>query len=811
MKKQIKIKLIILLIAFVAMGTGTFLSLVFQETEPSMTTMQPVSLPLLYMQTPGGTLINPANGYLGEIDGRTVFHGITPLDENRNVTTAIYPYGERITGVTYRVIDLENGRLLEDTKVELESQKKQTVVYADMDIKNLIEKGKQYLLEIRVSTPNYARISYFQRILWQDDLNVEKKLDFVKQFHGYTYSASGLSEIERWIETDGTGDNTNYGHVGIHSTSQQIGWGALQPKVEGSVVPTILDISDAEAQISLNYRVATPCTGMTYDTYYVEDYYRVREHGEEIYLMAYDRRANQRFDGNEDLQASGRINLGIKENDEPCEAMCDENGKYSYFVDSGQLWCYARKENKFTNVFSFGMEDFSVHVNKTNFHIKIVSVDEKGNANFLVVGYMSRGQHEGYTGVSLYQYRYGENVVEELAFVPVSMMYEEMKDCVGDVAYISGDQLFLKVKEVLYSIDLVSREIMVLTENLVDGQYAATSDGKRIAYQMGTDSEDETGIRILDFALGTETTIEAGAYGNKSAYDRIRLIGYIEDDIVFGIFDCRDICAPDGVNRILPMYGIYILDGEYGLVKEYRESNIFVTGASIEGMRVNLTRIVRNGDGKYVSTTIDQLMNRKENNEKSGIYTDIVATKAREKEIYLYLPSSAGNTEEVSLRYSKEVIFREENTLAVDVSDEKEERYYAYGFGRCLGVFHTLKDGVRAAAAREGFVLDSRGMYLWKRAHNMNSIVWNDAYKDLTLEDFNANLTGLSLNQILYFISDGKFVLVKCSETGYGILYDYDNSSVFYYDQEAGKLQEKSREDAEKLFVGCGNVYLTTQ
>lgn len=812
MKKQIKIKLFVLLCAFVATVVVTFLSLVFEEIEPSKTTMQPVALPMLYMQTQEGTLINPAYGFLDNVDGSTVFNGITPLDKSRNVTVAIYPYEERIVGVSYRVIDLENGRLLEDTKVELESTKKQTVVYADMKIKNLIEKGKQYLLEIRIQTPKYSKISYFQRILWQDDLDVEKKLDFVKNFHAYTYSPTSLKEIEQWIETDGSGDNTNFGHVGIHSTSQQIGWGTLQPKVEGNVVPTILEISDADAQIALNYRVATPCTTMTYDIYEVEDYYRIRENRDEIYLMAYDRRANQRFDGNEDLQASGRINLGIKEVYAECEAMSDENGRYSYFVDSNQLWCYARKENKFTNIFSFGIEDYTTYVNEDNFHIKLISVDEKGNTDFLVVGYMRRGQHEGQTGVSLYQYRYEENVVEELIFIPVAMMYEQMKDCVGDVAYISDNQLFIKVKEILYSIDLISKEIMVVADNLKEGCYAQTANGKKFAYHVGKNPENEKEIRVLDFELGTQATINAKQYGNKSAYDCIRIIGYIEDDIVFGVFDEREIMMFDGVNRIAPMYGIYILDNEYGLVKEYHETNIYVTAASIEGMRVNLTRIVKNDEGKYSSTTIDQLMNRKENNAKSGIYTEIVATKAREKEIYMYLPSTAGNTNEVNLRYSKEVIYHDENTIELEIlSDKDEEHYYAYGYGKCLGVYSRLKEAVRMAAAKEGFVLDEKGLYLWQRSQKMNNIVWNDAYKELQLEDFNVNLTGLSLNQILYFISDGKFVFAKCSENGYGILYDYDNGNVWFYDQEMDKNVMLSREDAEKLFVSYGNVFVTTR
>lgn len=812
MKKQLKIKIGILVMAFVAMTVATFLSLYYSPLEPARTTMKAAALPVVYMQTPGGYLINPANGYLSEINGKSIFNGITVLDENRNATAVIYQYGERVTGISYRVIDIETGKLLEDTKVPFEAVSKTEAIKTTFNIKNLIEKDQQYLLEIRLSTSGHDKVSYFQRILWADNLNVDEKIGYTLQFNSYTYSAANLSEIEQWIETDGTGDNTNYGHVGIHSTSEQIGWGALQPKIEGNVIPTVLEITDSVAQIGLSYRVATPCTSLTYDSYDVWEYYRIRQSKGEFYLLSFDRRANQRFDGNEDLQASGRINLGIKEGNIECEAMSDEKGKYSFFVDSGQLWCYARGDNKFTNVFSFeSMDDSGMRDRRQEYEIQLISVDEAGVANFLVIGYMSRGEHEGRTGISLYRYEYKENKVWELLFIPVDMTYDEMADEVGDVAYLSGDQFYIKVGDTLYSVDLISREIMIVTGGLYPGTYAVKDDGTRLAYHYTHSLNDENQIRILDFATGTEQMIQAKDFGNKSTDDRIRLIGYIENDIVFGIFDERDVTVSDGVNKVFPMYGIYILDSDYNLIKDYHMDGIYVSQASIEGMRVNLTRLSKNDEGELIPATIDQLMNRKENNEKSGMYTEVVVTKARQKEIYLYLSSTAGNTEQVSLRYAKEIVYDGDCVLELNVASGRQSRYYAYGYGKCVGVYDELWQAVKAASAKEGFVFDVQGKCLWHRTARNNTIVWNDMYAQISMPDFQENLTGLSLNNILYFISDGKFVLAKNGEESFVLLYDYDNTYLYYYDWEQQKCVEKSREDAEKLFIEWGNVFLTTE
>ncbi len=47
--------------------------------------------------------------------------------------------------------------------------------------------------------------------------------------------------------------------------------------------------------------------------------------------------------------------------------------------------------------------------------IRLISVDEKGNTTFTVVGYMNRGVHEGRVGVAVYfltqkKFRYGKSI-----------------------------------------------------------------------------------------------------------------------------------------------------------------------------------------------------------------------------------------------------------------------------------------------------------------------------------------------------------------------------------------------------------------
>ena len=73
-------------------------------------------------------------------------------------------------------------------------------------------------------------------------------------------------------------------------------------------------------------------------------------------------------------------------------------------------------QNKLSLVFGFRQGDdlrgaYDEHA------IRILKVDESGSMDFLVYGYMNRGNHEGETGVALYTYDALTNSVEERVFL----------------------------------------------------------------------------------------------------------------------------------------------------------------------------------------------------------------------------------------------------------------------------------------------------------------------------------------------------------------------------------------------------------
>jgi hypothetical protein len=333
------------------------------------------------------------------------------------------------------------------------------------------------------------------------------------------------------------------------------------------------------------------------------------------------------------------------------------------FVDNGSLWSFDSDNSVFTRIFSFSAEDSdNIRESNDDMAIKIMKVEDDGSCRFLVYGYMSRGEHEGELGISLCSYSYAENTVTEEIYIPMpDMSYSEMQDKVGGIAYVNDNSLFyILVDDTLYAINLISKEVMVEVSGLADGCYAVSSDADTIAYSISGKLYDTDAIRIIDMEQGVDHIISA------DEGEKLRVLGYINEDLIYGIANASDIEEEENGEVFFPMYQINIIDSEFNMLKEYNEPDIFVSDASVNSLRVNLYRVRKNEDGSYERISMDQLINREENSGSSSVYVDTISTDARKTEVVMIPGQSASDTENTVVRVSDKVIFKKDETFRLE-------------------------------------------------------------------------------------------------------------------------------------------------
>ena len=834
--KKVSSKYLVLGIIFIVTMVLTFLSMSFESVTPSATTMSAATIPVITMQSEEGNEFNSLHGFTQEINQALINDNLTPVAKTRQLPIIIHNYGAEVQELTYKIRNLSDNGLIENTKVTELVNNGETIT-ATLNIKNLIDDNTQYALEIILETSTHEEIHYYTRIITGEDYSIDDKFAFVEDFNACTFNQDRLSEIQKYIETSSAGNNNNFGKVNINSTLSQIGWGDMGPYVESQLIPVIKEISKDVAVITFDYKIGAINEYESYDSYNVYEYYRIRQTTSGFYLLNYEREANQIFDGKNDLLSTA--NLGIQSGT-TAEFNSDEKGTYSYFVNEGSLWCYNIDTNMYTRVFSFNADETDgIRENYNQHGIKILSVSNDGNCDFIVYGYMNRGEHEGESGVSLCKYSYEDNIVEERLYIPMDKPYDILSQNVGRIAYLADENTFyILMDDTLYSIDIVSKEVMTVVSGLVDGTYAVSENGDAIAYSMNGRLYSTDSIRIFNMSTDSEKIIKA----HDNEY--IRCLGYINGDFVYGIADKADILIKEDGSRTFAMYRLEIMDPDYNVIKEYEQPGVYVSDASVSDMRINLTRVVKSGDGDYESTSIDQLINKDENKQEDGLTLETIVTDNRKQELAIKLMKAlpAGSVE---FRTSSEVSYKDNALLELDNDFAGDGRYYVYGYGRFQDSTTQISKAIILANDTYGSVNDYNANTIWKRYRNTSAQIKGlsiidagsslrtalqtvasyagaqfdiNAYiQDKTADEILSLIPGVAglsvksvtVDKMLNFIDNGCPVIGKSGSESYVIITGYDSKNVTYIDTASNSTVTVALTDASKMFNQWENVFIT--
>lgn len=813
-------KYILYVIIFMVTAIVTFISMHYKTESAASVLMSEATLPVVMAKTEAGTLYNAMHGYTCEVDYSRLSTDLTLLPSDKKLAVAIDTYGESVSSISYKIRDSRDMSLIESTKVE-NFDSSPSRVETVLNIKNLISDEVKYILEITLNTKNHENVYYYTTVVSGMSDGIQEKLDYVIEFNKNTYDASNVNEISKYLETTASADNSNYGKINIYNSLDQVRWGDLHPFIESNIIPSLYESDGDTAVIAIDYTVGAGNDNDSYDTYTVHEYYRIRKTTRAMYLLNFERESNQVFDGRNDLLSSGKINLGIQP-DSDIELMDDDKNNYTYFENEGSLWCYDKSSNTFTKVFAFDSDDTdNIRERYERHKIKILDVTEDGNAQFIVYGYMNRGIHEGATGVSLYSYNYVSNETEELLFIPVNMSYEALGETVGDVAYVSDDRSFyIVLNDTMYSISLDSREVMTAIDKMSKGTYKVSGNGRIIAYSTNGELYNTDSIRVFNMERVNDYTIDA------PPGDKLMVLGYVNTDLIYGIAHSTDIINDENGITTFPMYKVCIMNECYELIKEYEQDGVYVSSANVDGLRINLDRVAKSDSG-YSAVSVDQLINKDENNTSEHASFDIISTSLRKVEQVIVLPKGGGKPDSVITRAAGSVEYKENRTIDInDIHIGTCERYNVIGKGRYYSSYDDADKAIIAAAGNYGNVYDGENNIIWKRFKTSSYMIkgfslsssYGNSYAAAShaVESFmgsDKNLTrltlkGISFENALSFVSDGKPVIAK-TDDGYVVITAYDTSNVTYIDASTGSEVTQTQANATKLFTQAGNIYVT--
>lgn len=818
MSKTFK-KITILAIVFM-MAVGIYIIMTLRnmnELQTVYTTLKAPTLPVVYTDL-FGTERNRLIAYRQAMDSDVARETLTILPQDRQLKVYWQGYGVNPVKINYEIRSLDQEQLVE--KAELESwDTKDGENMVILPIQNLMLTGKEYLLHLTLETEQHGIVHYYTRLLSPENDYGQAMAELARNFSTKTLSENQATELVTYLETTDTADNSSLGNVTIKSSFSQLTWAGLNMELVGSMQVNMRELDGIMGQVQVSYQVRRIAENGEEELYDVEDYYTMKWSEKRIYLMDFNRVTNQVFSGRTELFSGRRILLGIG-NDDTVSLVKSSSGRFRAFVYNRDLWCYDQQENRAVRIFSFrDSTDDSGRSALGHHGIKILSVEDSGDVEFLVYGYMNRGNHEGFHGIGLYGYSGDGNVGERL-FIPSSKSFDRIKQDVETLSYYNENgMLYLYQDSGVLGIDLHSKEYVVVADNLTDGSFVISEDKSRLAWQetYGVDGSDT--IHVFNMSTGSKQEIKT------QDGSILRILGFVQRDLVYGLAHSDDMWVLNGRNEEMPMYALEIIDEELEIQTRYERDGYHLANAFVEDARIHVDRLVRLGDHQYAYHDSDTIVCNEPSDENYMDGIGWYASEIRRKLYFIQLDQEIKSGSAVKVTMSKELTYDQSEEMRLEARIQNPGMvFYAYGRGKLQGVYTSFTDAVQAAYEFMGFVTDRGQRILWDRVDRdsirnireplsasgelLMNIEGLEKGKQIGEDLFILDARGCMLNQILYFIGQGIPVVAYADSDNYLLLSGYDQYNVTIYNPQTGESGKMGLNDANEYFNRYRNDFI---
>ena len=760
-----------------------------------------------------GTLINRMYGYAQPMQTDFTRDSVTPLDTSKKLTFKVNPYDSEVQSFSYEIRTSDGSKVLENKKIKNLS-KEDGYLSVDVEIGSDLRMNQEYSMQIALEM-NESTAYYYTRVVSRSQVHASDYAAFVKYFYEACLDKNSADALGSYLEPKTTGASTNYSGININSSLSEISWGTLAPQLRQEGIPVIKEINETTASVTLEYQITSQNENEETEIYDVKEFYRMKYQDTRIYLLDFRRSANQVFDGTLPVCSDDGIILGVR--DKNVEYMMNDAATVIAFVQEGDLWSYSPGNEKINQIFSFRKaEDGDFRDSRTQHDIKIVRVTDEGDIDFVLYGYMNRGSHEGYEGIGVYHYNHDKNVAEERAFIPVSESFEFLKKDLEKLSYVNEkNELFLILAKNLYRINIEDNSSEILEKGIKNANFVSSDNNDHAAWLV-SEGDEKGNIKEIDFDT-CKTRLIAPQKGQK-----LRTVGFMNEDLIYGILDKSDILKDEEGHKSVGIRTLRIEDFDGNVKKEYQKDGLYITDISVGDTLIEFELSAKSGDTSYVAQKKDTIMNNKKA-AANTVRTELVSASRTGVRVKLVF-NMTKQTDSPLTMYAK-VSSTDKKDIVLDTQIPQETAYYVYGQGELDSIYTNPAKAVQRADTLGGVVLNRAQQYVWERGNKKTKIqIGTEELPDILLQgtyDIKTlkkslkktgtviDLSGCSLDSVLYEVSAQRPVIAKTGTNTSVLIVGYDEYNTYLYDPVKKETYPYGLNDSTDLFQKAGNVFVT--
>ena len=401
----------------------------------------------------------------------------------------------------------------------------------------------------------------------------------------------------------------------------------------------------------------------------------------------------------------------------------------------------------------------------------------------------------------------------------------------------------------IYAVDVVKHSSEIVVENLTEENFKVSDSNRMVVWQnrAGTGKDEETAayeeLILMNLISGAQKTIQAGTR------ERIIPIGFMGEDLIYGIAREDDIQKDYAGNEVIPMYLVRIANESSGVLMEYRQENVYVLSGTVEGNQIILKRLQKTEDGTFTEIADDQIMNA-ESAQESKNTIEVAAVDKYEKLTQIALKSKIDVSTLLHLT-PKEVLFEGGRNISLPEVSVPLDRYYVYGKYGIETVCTNEGRAVKLADGISGTVTAQDGSYIWQKGNRSlrnqimaiqgesisegrdslavcldtilayEGVVRNSQYMlrrgdsvlDIlkeSLEDARVlDLTGCTLDAVLYYVNRDIPVLAMMQDGTAVLIVGFNEKNTVVMNPEIGNVYKVGMNDSTEWFEQNGNHFIT--
>ena len=303
--------------------------------------------------------------------------------------------------------------------------------------------------------------------------------------------------------------------------------------------------------------------------------------------------------------------------------------------------------------------------------------------------------------------------------------------------------------------------------------------------------------------------------------EKLKTLGFMNEDLVYGMIKQEDILKDKNGKTTEGIHTVKIEDFAGNVKKEYKKDGLYITNVTI-GDTLMEFQLSAKGESGYTFKKKDNIMNNK---KAAASQVSVELTSANRTGTLVRLAFEEKPAMDKPLVMASKMRSIENNPVTLETQIPDENVYYVYAKGGLEGVYRNPAQAVKRADAKTGVVLNQSQQYVWERGNKKTKLQLNiqDIPEVIRTGSWDKNklqeglgetgtvidLSGCSLDSVLYEVSAQRAVVAKTGSDTSAVIVGYDEYNTWLYDPATGETKPYGMNDSTELFQKAGNVFIS--